>query len=125
MILVDTSVWVDHLRAEEPHLASLLRENQVLGHPMVIGELACGNLRNRDELLQDLKGLPTIPSASHAEVLYLIEERRLMGRGIGFIDAYLLAATALAAPAKLWTKDMRLLRVANSLRLAYDLSYLQ
>lgn len=125
MILVDTSVWVDHLRDEEPHLVSLLRENQVFWHPMVIGELACGNLRNRDELLQDLKGLPTIPSASHAEVFYFIEERRLMGRGIGFIDAHLLAATALAAPAKLWTKDMRLLRAANSLRLAYDMSYLQ
>ncbi len=125
MILVDTSVWVDHLRGEEPHLVSLLSENQVLGHPMVIGELACGNLRNRDELLQDLKGLPAIPSASHDEVLYLIEERRLMGRGIGFIDAHLLAATALAAPAKLWTKDMRLLKVAVALRLAYDTSYLQ
>ena len=125
MILVDTSVWVDHLRGEEPHLVSLLSENQVLGHPMVIGELACGNLRNRDELLQDLKGLPAIPSASHDEVLYLIEERRLMGRGIGFIDAHLLAATVLAAPAKLWTKDMRLLKVAVALRLAYDTSYLQ
>lgn len=125
MILVDTSVWVDHLRGEEPHLVSLLSENQVFRHPMIIGELACGNLRNRDELLQDLKGLPAIPSASHDEVLYLIEERRLMGRGIGFIDAHLLTATALASPAKLWTKDMRLLKVAVALRLAYDTSYLQ
>lgn len=125
MILVDTSVWVDHLRGEEPHLVSLLSENKVLGHPMVIGELACGNLRNRDELLQGLKGLPSIPSASHDEVLYLIEERRLMGRGIGFIDAHLLAATVLASSAKLWTKDMRLLKVAVALRLAYDTSYLQ
>jgi predicted nucleic acid-binding protein len=125
MILVDTSVWVDHLRVEEPHLVSLLSENQVFGHPMVIGELACGNLRNRDELLQDIKGLPTIPSAAHDEVFYLIEDRRLRGRGIGFVDAHLLASTALAAPAKLWTKDMRLLRVAVDLRLAYDMSYLQ
>ena len=125
MILVDTSVWVDHLRAGEPHLASLLSDNQVLGHPMVIGELACGNLRNRDEVLRFLKGLPALPLATHDEVFYLIEERRLMGRGIGFIDAHLLAATALAAPAKLWTKDMRLLKVAVGLRLAYDISYLQ
>ena len=125
MILVDTSVWVDHLRVEEPHLVSLLNQDQVLGHPMIIGELACGNLRNRDELLQFLKGLPSIPSATHDEVFYLIEERRLMGSGIGFIEAHLLAATALAAPAKLWTKDLRLLRVAVSLRLAYDMSYLQ
>ena len=125
MILVDTSVWVDHLRSGEPHLASLLSDNQVLGHPMVVGELACGNLRNRDELLQFLNGLPPIPSATHSEVFYLIEERRLMGRGIGFIDAHLLAATALAAPAKLWTKDLRLLKVAVGLRLAYDMSYLQ
>ena len=125
MILVDTSVWVDHLRVEEPHLVSLLRENQVLGHPMVIGELACGNLRNRDELLHHLKGLPPIPSATHGEVFYFIEERRLMGRGIGFVDAHLLAATALAGPAKLWTKDRRLLRVAFDLHLAHELSQLQ
>ena len=125
MILVDTSVWVDHLRVEEPHLASLLSENQVLGHPMVIGELACGNLRNRDELLQHLKGLPPIPSATNGEVLYFIEARRLMGRGIGFVDAHLLAATALAGPAKLWTKDRRLQKVALDLHIAYEISLLQ
>ena len=125
MILVDTSVWVDHLRVEEPHLVTLLSDNQVLGHPMVIGELACGNLRNRDELLRHLKGLPPIPSATHGEVLYFIEARRLMGRGIGFIDAHLLAATALAGPARLWTKDRRLQKVALDLRLAYENSLLQ
>lgn len=120
MILVDTSVWVDHLRAGEPHLASLLSDNQVLGHPMVIGELACGNIRNRAEVLDLLRGLPEIPLATHIEVLFFIDRRRLMGRGIGFVDAHLLASAALLESAVLWTKDRRLLSAAADLHLSYE-----
>lgn len=122
MILVDTSVWVDHLRYEEPDLVSLLSRNRVLMHPMVIGELACGNLRNRDEVLGLLRGLPAILPATHDEVLFFIERRRLMGRGIGYVDAHLLAAASLTGLAMLWTRDKRLMDVAVDLRLAYELA---
>ena len=96
MILADTSIWVDHLRAGEPGLVSLLNDNQVLTHPMVIGELACGNLPNRDTVLGLLGALPAIHVATHEEVLFFIEQRQVMGRGIGYIDAHLLAAAKLA-----------------------------
>ncbi len=125
MILVDTSVWVDHLRSEEPYLVSLLNANRVLAHPMVIGELACGNLRNRDEVLGLLKGLPSIIPATHDEVLFFIERRRFMGRGIGYVDAHLLAAASLTGLAMLWTRDKRLMDAAVDLRLAYELPRLQ
>ena len=124
MILVDTSVWVDHLRAGEPHLASLLREDLVMSHPMVIGELACGNLRNRGEVLELLRGLPEVPVATHIEVLFFIERRHLMGRGIGFVDAHLLASAALHEQAVLWTKDRRLMGAADDLHLSYESSRL-
>ena len=120
MILVDTSVWIDHLRAEDTHLTDLLYTNQVLIHPMVVGELACGNLRNRKELLARLNDLPGAPTATHAEVLFFIEQHQLMGRGISYIDTHLLAATALSEPARLWTRDKRLLNVAAALNLAYN-----
>ena len=103
MILVDTAVWIDHLRGAETRLAPLLSEDRVLAHPLVVGELACGNLRHRDEVLGLLMGLPQAPVAAHHEVLRFIEQHRLMGRALGYIDAHLLAATALAAPARLWT----------------------
>ena len=120
MILVDTSVWVDHLRAGDAELVALLDRAQVLSHPFVIGELACGNLRNRTEVLRLLQDLPQLPVANDAEVLFFIERHRLMGRGIGYVDNHLLAATALAAPARLWTRDQRLAAVARDLTLAYD-----
>ena len=120
MILVDTSAWVNHLRAEEPHLVSLLNDNRVPVHPMVIGELACGNLHNRGEVLTLLRRLAKIPVVADDEVLFFIERHRLMGRGIGYVDAHLLAALALAAPALLWTSDRRLMTVATELSLAYE-----
>ncbi len=118
MILADTSVWIDHLRRRDPRLQAELESGQVLIHPFVVGELACGNLRNRHEVLALLAHLPFAPSATDAEVLRLIEGRKLMGRGIGYIDAQLLAATALASPAQLWTRDRRLARIAADLGLA-------
>ena len=121
MILVDTAVWIDHLRGAEPRLAALLDDNQVLIHPMVAGELACGNLRERHDVLRLLGGLPQAPVAADDEVLRFIERHYMMGCGIGYIDAHLLAAAALAAPALLWTSAERLRGMAARLGLAYDL----
>ncbi len=119
MILVDTSVWVDHLRSGSEALTAALMAGRVLAHPFVIGELACGTLQNRREVLDLLGRLPSVPTATHAEALAFIERRALMGRGIGFIDVHLLASVALAAPAHLWTRDRRLAAIATELDLAY------
>ena len=108
MVLVDTSVWVDHLRKGDPRLVELLERNQVLMHPSIRGELACGNLNNRSVVLAMLSDLPAAVVASDDEVMGLIERHRLMGRGIGYVDVQLLAATALNAPASLWTRDRAL-----------------
>ena len=120
MILVDTSVWVEHLRSRNATLARELEAGRVLAHPFVIGELACGNLRNRSEVLDLLGRLPSIPTATHGEALHFLERCALMGRGIGFIDVHLLASAALATPARLWTRDRRLAAVATELGLAYE-----
>ena len=117
MILVDTSVWVEHLRRGLPRLATLLQEGKVLIHPWVIGELACGNLRNRHQVLELLQGLPKATVASDAEVLLLIERELLMGRGIGYIDAHLLASARLSH-CRLWTQDRHLAAVAQEQGLA-------
>ena len=111
MILVDTSVWVEHLRRGLPGLADVLGQGLVLVHPFVVGELACGNLENRREILDLLVALPVAVSATDDEVLHLLEERRLMGRGIGWVDAHLLAS-ALLSEAPLWTRDRRLAETA-------------
>ena len=118
MVLVDTSVWIDHFRAGVSALAALLDHNRVLMHPFVLGEIACGNLGDRRQTLQLLSGLPGASKASDDEVLAFIESNRLMGAGIGFIDAHLLAATALASDATLWTNDRRLHQTAEKLGLA-------
>lgn len=117
MILVDTSVWVEHLRRGLPRLATLLQEGEVLIHPWVIGELACGNLRNRGDVLELLQGLPASVVASDSEVLLLIEREQLMGRGIGYVDAHLLASNKLSH-AQLWTQDRRLAALAQEQGLA-------
>lgn len=118
MILVDTSVWIDHLRSGNDELAKLLDRAQVCSHPFVIGELACGNLHNRDVVLELLSELPHVSVATDREVLFYIEQHRLMGRGMGYLDAHLLAAAALASPVKLWTRDKRLGVLADELGLA-------
>ena len=115
MILVDTSVWVDHFRSGLPQLAKLLEQNVVLMHPFILGELACGNLTSRRDTLRLLANLPAAPKASESEVLMFIEMNRLMGKGIGYIDAHLLASTALAADASLWTQDKRLGKASQEL----------
>lgn len=112
MILVDTSVWVAHLRKAEEALQSLLNEGLVLSHPFVIGELACGNLKNRDEILALLDALPKAKLASHEEVLHLVSERKLYGKGLGWVDVHLVAA-ALLSQSPLWTRDKTLASVAR------------
>jgi predicted nucleic acid-binding protein len=117
VILVDTSLWVEHLRRGLPRLATLLQEGQVLIHPWVIGELACGNLRHRSAVFNLLQGLPAAMVASDAEVLPLIERDRLMGRGIGYVDAHLLASAKLSR-CVLWSQDRRLAALAHDQGLA-------
>ena len=114
MILVDTSVWVDHLRRGNPQLEELLEATQVSCHPFIIGELACGNLRKRKQILAYLLRLPSVGLATHDEVMELVDARRLMGTGIGWVDAHLLAAS-LIARASLWTMDRSLASVARQL----------
>lgn len=118
MILVDTSVWIDHLRAGDRALAALLEAGAVLIHPFVIGELALGSLRRREMVLNALSDLPHASVASDHEVRHFIDEHVLSGRGVGYVDAHLLAAVKLTAGAGLWTNDKRLHGVADRLRLA-------
>jgi predicted nucleic acid-binding protein len=118
VILVDTSVWIDHLRSGDTILTGLLDDDQVLAHPFIIGELALGNLRQRETLLADLRNLPQALAASDAEVLHFIQREGLFGIGIGYLDSHLLAATRLTQDASLWTRDKRLSAAAERLSLA-------
>lgn len=113
MILVDTSVWIDHLRKKEDQLTALLEQSQVFMHPMVLGELACGSLKNRKQLVGLWQNLPMITQATDAEALYCLEKRQFMGRGIGYVDLHLLAATLLSSGTLLWTRDRRLRAIAT------------
>jgi predicted nucleic acid-binding protein len=123
VILVDTSVWIDHFRLASAILTELLGSRRVLGHPFVLGEVALGNLRRRDQILRVLRRLPQAASASHREVLQLVDSEALFGRGIGYVDAHLLAAVRLTPEAKLWTRDRRLQAVAAELGVAAVLSH--
>ena len=118
MVLVDTSVWVSHFRESNLHLEQLLHEMEVMSHPFIIGELACGNLKNRSEILLLLESLPRAPLVDHAELLYFVEKHSLSGKGIGFVDASLLASAQLVN-ARLWTVDLPLKRAAEKLKLIY------
>jgi predicted nucleic acid-binding protein len=119
VILADASVWVYHLRAGDVELAALLNGSPVRMHPFVLGELACGNRRNRTEVLALLKGLPQAALASDEEVRFFIERHALMGRGMGYVDAHVLAAVTLGGATKIWARDKRLRAVADALALAY------
>ena len=111
-MLVDTSVWINHFRRHDSAFARLLEAAAVLMHPFVLGELACGNFKNRDGVLSSLRQLPTAVSATHEETLQLIDRHKLWGRGIGWIDAHLLAS-ALLSHCRFWTLDERLAQAAN------------
>lgn len=115
MILVDTTIWIDHLRHGDPRLAENLNAGRVMTHRFIIGELALGNLRQRHVVLRELKALPRVEAATDEEVYAFIEGESLFGSGIGFVDAHLLAAVKLTPGARLWTRDRRLAMTAARL----------
>ena len=116
MILVDTSVWIDHFRSGNAQLKAWLNDNEVVTHPFVIGELACGFMRNRDEILGLLSELPKATVAEHDEVMIFVEDNKLYGTGIGWIDAHFVAS-ALLSKSRLMTLDKPLLKIASMLGL--------
>ena len=118
MVLVDTSIWVTHLRHGNRQLKNLLIDAEVMCHPFIIGELACGNLINRNQILSLLKSLPLAPTIEFDEFIFFIERNRLMGIGIGFVDVHLLASAQLAE-IPLWTADKKLKSAATKLDLVY------
>jgi len=119
MVLVDTSVWVRHLRQGEPSLERLLNDGEVVCHPFVVGELACGNMRNRTEILSFIKILPLATEAKNEEVLLFIEKNHLMGKGLGYIDVHL-CASALLTGVPMWTYDRRLNDANEELGIRYE-----
>ncbi len=118
MVLVDTSVWIDHFRKHDSVLAELLIKNNVLTHPFVRGELALGNLRQRDNILNLLNNLPQASVTYAEEIIFFIEKNALFGLGIGLIDVHLLASAQIAQNTKLWTRDKKLMAAAMQLNLA-------
>ena len=120
MVLVDTSVWVDYIRSGNESLADLLRENRVLMHEMVLGELACGSLQQCVDRLAILGNLPRIDVATHPEVLAFVEAMQLFGCGIGNVENHLLASVHLKPDTQLWSRDRRLVDAAQRLGVAYE-----
>jgi predicted nucleic acid-binding protein len=119
LILVDTSVWVDHLRSGDPGLVALLERAAVVMHPFVRGEVACGSLRDRKSLLELLRDLPEAVMATDDEAMQFIERHRLYGKGIGYVDVHLLASVALTGGVTIWTRDRKLRQTAAALGHAY------
>jgi predicted nucleic acid-binding protein len=120
LILVDTSVWVDHLRRGDPGLVDLLERSIVIMHPFVVGEIACGSLRDRESILELLQDLPAAAVADGDEVLRFIDSHALHGKGIGYVDVHLLASVALTEGAKIWTRDKKLRLVAQMMGCSYQ-----
>ncbi|MFC5475029.1 type II toxin-antitoxin system VapC family toxin [Paraherbaspirillum soli] len=123
MILIDTSVWIDHLRHSDAELSRLLNSGLVLAHPFVTGELALGNLQKRDVILGTLQNLPQACVATDEEVMRFIDQNNLFGLGIGYIDAHLLAAVRLTPGSLLWTRDKRLCTASGRLGLSVNLTH--
>ena len=119
MVLVDTSVWVRHLREGDPDLERLLNDGEVMCHPFIVGELACGNLKNRHEVLSLLQLLPLATQAKHEEILQFIEQNHLMGKGLGYIDVHL-SASAVLTGVPMWTYDKRLNEANEGLGIRYN-----
>jgi len=118
MVLVDTSIWVAHLRQGLRRLEKLLMDAEVICHPFIIGELACGRLKNRNEIISLLQSLPIAPTIEFEEFLFLIDRNHLMGKGVGFVDVHLLASAQLAG-VPLWTADKKLKSAADQLKLVF------
>lgn len=118
LVLVDTSIWINHLRTGNPKLKTLLNKTKVVCHPFIIGELACGNIKNRKEILSLLETLPASQVVHNEEFHYFLEHNKLMGKGIGFVDVHLLASATLSQ-IPIWTEDKNLKKVAKHLNLSY------
>ncbi len=118
MVLVDTSVWINHLRNKDSHLENLLFDGAVICHPHIIGELACGNMKNRQEIISLFQTLPQTPFVDFQEFLYFIDQNQLHGKGIGFVDIHLLASAKLGQ-VLLWTADKRLKNASIDLNVDY------
>ena len=123
MILVDTSIWIDHFNAADPLLMGLLADERVLAHAYVIGEISLGSLRERDVVLSALRDLPAVPIATAEEMFYLVEQAQLFNRGIGYVDTSLLASARLQPGVTIWTRDKRLEKVAGELGLAAQIGH--
>lgn len=119
MVLIDTSVWIEHLRGKIDAVEDLLTDNEVIIHPFIIGEIACGNFTNRGEVLSMLRELPALSVTDDSLVLYFIEQNQLSGLGIGYIDAHLLASVVLEPPTRVLTFDKRFRTAAEAMELAY------
>ena len=120
MILVDTSVWIDHLHKTDRELVGALDRSVVVQHPMVIGELSLGSIRNRAKFLELLSNLPSTPAATHDEVNRFVEQHALFGQGLSLVDAHLLASVMLAPGTRMWTRDKRLAAAAERLGVAHQ-----
>lgn len=118
MVLVDTSVWISHLRLGNSMLQKLLQEGRVASHPFIIGELACGNISNRTEIISLMQSLPMLDAVEHEELLLFIEYNKMMGAGLGFVDVHLMAAAMLAG-IPLWTQDKRLKQTCSRLSIDF------
>ena len=118
MVLVDTSIWVGHMRQGSRRLKKLLMDVEVMCHPFIIGELACGNLKNRNEIISLLQSLPMAPTIEFDEFLFFVDRNHLMGKGVGFVDVHLLASAQLAG-VLLWTADKKLKSSADQLELTF------
>lgn len=123
MILVDTSIWIDHFNAADPLLMGLLADERVLAHAYVIGEISLGSQRERDVVLGALRDLPAVPIATAEEMFYLVEQAQLFNRGIGYVDTSLLASARLQPGVTIWTRDKRLEKVAGELGLAAQIGH--
>ena len=119
-ILVDTSVWIKHLREGDQNLTQLLEQGSVACHPFIIGEIACGGIKNRNEIINLLNDLPSTEILDHADIMGFIENRKIMNKGIGYIDVYLLGS-ALVSDTPIWTFDKALRKIAIQLSIVYDI----
>ena len=119
MIIPDTSIWINHIHHRDPQLAELLTQRLVLVHPFVIGEIALGSMKQYDAIIESLSTLPAAPTVTEEEVRFMIKRHAIMGSGIGYVDAHLLASAMLTDDALLWTRDKRLDLVASRIGIAW------
>ena len=119
MVLVDTSVWIDHFRNENDRLVKLLNNGEVFSHPFIIGEIACGKIKNRLEIITSLQSLPQSLIVDHEEVMLFIEKKKIMGQGLGYIDITLLVSSILTG-IPLWTLDKRLNEIARKFDIHHE-----